>query len=88
MRKSFLQFEPAPRRGEPEVLLHSKSCCSCDMQWPHSGQCYLTANVYAHPGDRTCADPVADKCSAPLYDTCHLEIRYADISMCISRMTL
>ena len=32
MRKSFLQFEPAPRRGEPEVcvlavqLVNSASC--------------------------------------------------------------
>ena len=26
MNKSFLQFEPAPRRGEPEVRAHQSLC--------------------------------------------------------------
>ena len=32
MRKGFLQFEPAPRRGEPEVDYHALfRCCSCSV---------------------------------------------------------
>ena len=32
MRKSFLQFEPAPRRGEPEVrCFHLHACTLCHV---------------------------------------------------------
>ena len=62
MRKNFLQFEPAPRRGEPEArypkpyawLEHAKrfSALSCQRPGAVAGSA-LALNLYAGLGHRT-----------------------------------